>query len=133
MKLKPFQLTQEEPSNEDSAISEALKLAGITTLQSDDTTKNAELVNVRNILTQQGAGIVDAAAALASALGEEKTKLNAAKLAFQVHGVLKDEKASNIPSVSITINAGTMKEKTLFDILVPREVAVADNPAQEKL
>lgn len=128
MKLKPFQLAPPEET-EASAISEALKAAGIVSVQSDDPDKNTELANVRNILTQQGAGIIDAANALASALGEEKTKLNAAKLAFQVHGVLKDEKSSNVPSISITINSGAMKEKTLFDILVPREIPGASSDA----
>lgn len=97
--LKPF----------DTAM-EMIKEAQIADLPSDP--REA----AKAALNRNGASIEDAAIALSDCLADEKHRLNAARLAFEMHGAIEKEKRS-VPSISINIVGA---DRTLIQMVTPR-------------
>lgn len=127
MILKPLQSEQiSDP------IEEALKVAGLTnSLVPAEEEKEGDIQKrVRKVLDVAGASIEDAARALAGALDKDETRLAAAKVAFELHGALKDKNSAAIPAISIVIN-GTerTKNQSLLTFLTPREITQDGNAA----
>lgn len=117
MLLKPIQNIQPDP------IQEALEISGLTRVKSDAPESVAAVEKVRAALNYSGASIDDAAIALGGALQNDDTKLQAARLAFELHGALKDKtKHDSTPSIQIVIN-GSSPQNNLMAILAPREIS----------
>lgn len=122
MLLKPIQLETKDP------IAEALEIAGIpqTPAPLQATSKNDPIADrVRSALNISGASIEEASMALASAMQNEDTRLQAAKLAFELHGALNDKNKQATPSISIVITGSSeTANKSLLTILAPREITL---------
>lgn len=100
-----------------SPASEALQLAGI--LSPKKSQKEAtEQSQVRDILDSHGASLDDAAAALSVALRDPEKNSWAPKLAFQLHGALKDTEVSQVPTININVLAAD-NSKTLLQFVTP--------------
>jgi len=108
----------------DNSIAEALQLAGLANKEIAPSDKDEDIQKkVRRVLDVAGASIEDAARALAGALDKDETRLSAAKIAFELHGALKDKNKAEMPAISIVIN-GTEKtqSQSLLTFLTPREI-----------
>jgi hypothetical protein len=68
-------------------------------------------------LNRNGASIEDGAIALADCLADDKSRLNAAKLVFEMHGAIEKEKKNSVPSISINIVGA---DRTLIQMVTPR-------------
>lgn len=122
MLLKPIQIETKDP------IAEALEIAGIpqTSAPLQAASKNDPIADrVRSALNISGASIEEASMALASAMQNEDTRLQAAKLAFELHGALNDKNKQATPSISIVITGSSeTANKSLLTILAPREITL---------
>lgn len=117
MLLKPLQNGQPDP------IQEVLEASGLTRVKTEVPESTAAIEKVRVALNHSGASIDDAALALGYALQDEDTKLQAARLAFELHGALKDKTKQDLtPSIQIIIN-GSSPQNNLMTILAPREAS----------
>lgn len=122
MLLKPLQLN--EPKD---PITEALQVAGIAPTKEVASSAKEDPITarVRNALNTSGASIEDASVALASAMVNEDTRLQAAKLAFELHGALRDKNKQEVPAISIIITGSAeTANKSLLNILAPREITL---------
>lgn len=128
MILKPLQNGTNEV---DDPIAQALKIAGLSKTEVAQPEKDEDIQKrVRKVLDVAGASIEDAARALAGAMEKDETRLPAAKIAFELHGALKDRNKAEIPAISIVIN-GTdhTKNQSLLTFLTPREITQDGNAA----
>lgn len=132
MILKP--LLQQVPETQIDPIAQALEVAGLKQSKEISTEKGDEetvIKRVKNALNTAGASIEDASTALATAMQAEDTRLQAAKLVFELHGALRDKSKQEIPAISIVINGvgAAEKPKSLLSILAPRETTLDGNAA----
>lgn len=118
--LKPFSAIATD------AAKEALSAAGITHVESNSNGHVGKIEKsvLQKILNDNGASLEEAAVALGASLKDPDKKLTASKLAFEMHGALREAEKPTVPSIVINIVGSERHEgpSNLLHILSPREI-----------
>ena len=77
-----------------------------------------EQSKIQELLDSAGAGVVDAANALAIGLADPKSRLSASRLIFQLHGALTEADKPTAPIIQINIQTKD-DSKTLLQFITP--------------
>lgn len=99
-------------------ISDVLSGAGFSSPKTGEGNKREQFANELN---RNGASLSDTAASLGLALTDEKTRVPAARIVLEAHGLINDKSAMAPPTINILIQGSNgTGAGNILDLVAPR-------------